>query len=259
MNKTLKSHLLLAVGSGISILLLIIFSILQAFDSAILKLNSQWILVAGAPLLVALVAGGYIKKFKGFGLELESKLQAPVTSLDLRVADAIMDMPGDEKGSIRTLHNLSRDEIRNIKRLSFILEKKDYYTPHAIWEYLDTLKKLEFFEIKRQDGTFVCLIPVSAFKNVGERNGDMDPTHNDRVSRFTQALKQETLATEFADVCISITVKHSDGLIGVLEILRSNNSEYATVASPEGKFIGVVSSREIERKIADDVLYTKRA
>ena len=208
--------------------------------------------------LVALIAGGYIKKFKGFGLELESKLQAPVASLDLKVSDAITDMPGGEKESVHRLHNLSDAEIKNIKRLSFVLEKKNYYGAHAIMEYLQALKYLEFIEVKKQSGKFVCLIPISAFQNTGECNNNIEKYNYDRVKRFRIALEQKTLLSEFSGVCVSTTVKHNDGLIGVLELLRINNSEFAIVVSPEGEFIGTVTSREIEKRIADDVLYTKR-
>ncbi len=64
MDTIWKTHRLLVTCSVISIVLLVIFSTLQMRDSPILNLNVQWILVAGVPLMVALVAGGYIHHLK---------------------------------------------------------------------------------------------------------------------------------------------------------------------------------------------------
>lgn len=213
--------------------------------------------------MVALVCGGYIHKFKGFGLELESKLQAPVAVLGLTVAHAAITMPGTEKENIRRLGESSGNELSDIKRLSFIMGKKDYYGQFAIIEYFKRLKHLEFVEVKRQTGAFVCLIPMSAFKTHREENRQSDidygEVYSSTVSRFITALEQETVLDEFHDVCILTTVRRSDGLINVLERLRSHNSEYAIVVSAEGKFSGVVTLRAIEKKIADDVLQTQKA
>jgi hypothetical protein len=64
MKKIWETHRLLVTCSVISSVLLVVFSTLQMRGSPILNLNVQWIVVAGVPLLVALVADGYIKYMK---------------------------------------------------------------------------------------------------------------------------------------------------------------------------------------------------
>ena len=59
-----EAHRLLVTCAVISSVLLVVFSALQMSGSPILNLSVQWILVAGVPLLVALVADGYIRDIK---------------------------------------------------------------------------------------------------------------------------------------------------------------------------------------------------
>ncbi|ODB92812.1 hypothetical protein A3197_20795 [Candidatus Thiodiazotropha endoloripes] len=74
MKKTLlkfwSHHTALVIGAIVSIVLLATFLLFQYNESNVLKLESRWLLVAGVPLLAALIVGGYIKSFKGFGVEL---------------------------------------------------------------------------------------------------------------------------------------------------------------------------------------------
>jgi hypothetical protein len=67
--------------------------------SPILNLNLQWVVVAGVPLLVALVAGGYIRRFKFPGIDMEANLikqnvESAVENSELR-RQAVKEIPGD--------------------------------------------------------------------------------------------------------------------------------------------------------------------
>jgi hypothetical protein len=79
------THGLLVTCSVISIVLLVVFFALQMRGSPILSLNLQWILVAGVPLVVALVAGGYVKRLKLPG-DLEIDLQQKLTQQNVESA-----------------------------------------------------------------------------------------------------------------------------------------------------------------------------
>ena len=112
----MKKEKILLLGSGIATVLLILFFVFQSYDASFLKLSAQWLALALLPAIFALFIGGYISKFKGFGVELESALQAPVTTLDLTVSDAVADIPGDEKKSIMYLDNMSVLLVKSNKR-----------------------------------------------------------------------------------------------------------------------------------------------
>lgn len=66
------SHPAIVFGGCLSLLLLGIFLAFQFFDSKMLNLETRWLLASGIPILIALFVGGYIKSFKGFGVELEA-------------------------------------------------------------------------------------------------------------------------------------------------------------------------------------------
>lgn len=260
MKRIWEEHSILIVSSLISLALLIMFVVLQGKNSQILNLNTRWVVVAGVPILVALVAGGYIKKFKGFGVELESKLRTPVATLKLKATDAITGMHGDEKGSIERLMDFSHEQIERTKRLSFILGKSSY-GQHAIIRYFRHLERLEYVEVKKESGEFVCLIPISTFKSHGTIVGE--PVNEEfssrEVDRFIQSLERESVRGAYSDACIDLTVGKDESLIGVLKKMRGANKDLAVVVDPERCFLGIITSGDIEHRIADDVLYSRRA
>jgi len=102
----MKKENALIIGAIISLILLAVFGWLQTKDSKLLQLPSQWLAMAVLPIIVALFIGGFINRFKGFGVELESTLKAPVASLSLTAYDAVADIPGDEKRSFMYLEGL---------------------------------------------------------------------------------------------------------------------------------------------------------
>ena len=53
---------------------------------------------------------------------------------------------------------------------------------------------------------------------------------------------------------ITLKVSSEAGLVVVLRTLRSENSDFAAIVSPNGKYIGIVFANEVEKKIADFVL-----
>jgi len=58
-------------------------------------------------------------------VELESAIQAPVTTLDLTASDAVADIPGDEKKSMMYLENMSKNKANSIRWLLFKSGKRD--------------------------------------------------------------------------------------------------------------------------------------
>ncbi len=58
-------------GLVISLVILLILLLLQHYSASLLNLETRWLVVAGVPIIIALIIGGYIYKFKGFGIELE--------------------------------------------------------------------------------------------------------------------------------------------------------------------------------------------
>ena len=95
-KKLWANHTFSASSSFASILLLSLFFILQIFAPNILKIDTKWLIVAGCPLLFALIGGGYIKTFKGFGIELETQLKTSIAESELLATDTLIELPEDE-------------------------------------------------------------------------------------------------------------------------------------------------------------------
>ena len=139
----MKKDYAVVVGSAaVSLFLLIVFGWLLAQESKLLQLPTQWLAVSLLPIIVALFIGGFITKFKGFGVELESTLKAPVTSLDLTASDAVKEIPGDDKQSLHYLQELQYEKKQAARRLSFRSGKVGYYTPRNVNEYIKELPNI---------------------------------------------------------------------------------------------------------------------
>lgn len=246
----MKNVKTLIFGVVFSLVLLFIFGWLQSTDSKILTLPSQWIAIAVLPLLIALFIGGFIKSFKGFGIELEAALKTPITSLNLTASDAVADIKGDEKRSMMYLDGLSSDQKNEVKWLLFRTDKKGYYRSYAVIQYLRELTKIQYFEIRGKSDKIVGFIPISVFKD----STDYNDFNEDMIQQFITAIDAGNVAKVFKDSMITLKVSSKQGLVEVLKAMRSENAEFAAVMSPTGKYIGVVLATEVEKKIADSVI-----
>ena len=225
---------------------------MQALDAAILNLDAKWLIVAVAPIIVALFIGGYITKFKGFGVEIESKVANPVSTIDLDATEAFTTLSGrEEKSSLDYLFQIPVARRRRISRLVFYARRQGYYSPGIISEYIYELPHLKYFEVRIQPDKFMCLIPVRVFKSDNEIN-------HSNLEQFIRSLENETILLVYADYVITVSVKIDQSLIDVLGILRRTNQSIAAVLDDNSNVMGMVTTRNVEKRIADAVLSAKQ-
>ena len=248
-----SQHPTLAAGVAASFVILVVFFVLQHYEAKVLNLDSRWVSVSLLPLLVALLVGGYIKSFKGFGVELEARLKNPVSSVSLNVTDAAEELRGDEKRTLnylRMLDEQERSQNRHINRLIFVIGRHDYYSSAIISEYIRVLRNLKYFEIREDDGEFVALRPISKIK----RNNDVD---TELVSQFVHALEERAVFPLFQSGAIRRFVNESDSLVEALRMMRKANAAHIAVVTDDKQFVGLLSARDVEKRIADEVLASK--
>ena len=251
-----KSNALI-LGSIISILLLLALGWLQSVEAKFLNLSPQWLAIAILPVLVALFVGGFITRFKGFGVELETTLRSPVASLNLTASGAVADIPGDEKRSLEYLHNLPYEKKLATQWLLFRSGRQGFYTPHGIEQYARELPNLEYFQIRTESGEIICFIPISTFRDpIQTQHGALD---FDKLELLVQAIEQNEVPGTFKESAITLTVSNDQSLVDVLKKMRAENVEFAAVISAHGKYLGVVFAHDVERRIADSVLATTKA
>ena len=83
----MKKPILLWGGIAASAVLLVCLMVIRARWPELLDISSAWIGIAVLPIVVGLLAGGYVKTFKGFGIEVEAALAGSVTA-DLSAVSA---------------------------------------------------------------------------------------------------------------------------------------------------------------------------
>lgn len=250
LNKFWKEHTAMSVGAIVSLLMLSTFFFFQYQQASILKLESRWLIVSGVPLLAALFVGGYIKSFKGFGVELEASLHKPVSNLELTATEGMAEIQGDEKRSINYLQNLSLSQRRRISRISFVLGRVNYYQTYAVQQYLYELERLKYFEIRNNEGKFVALLPINDFKINNEVNYGA-------IEEFIRALEEMTIAQTFGNSLITIHISEGTDLIEALKLMRSKRVRRVAVTDESGAFVGLLTETSIEKRIVDNVLSAK--
>jgi hypothetical protein len=216
-----------------------------------MRRTTKWIVVASVPLILAILSSNIIHKFKGFGIELETRLQESVSKVNLAAVNALADLPHDEKQSLWYLENLPESKRIQTQRLIFREGRENYYQPEAIREYLQRLPNLRYFEVLSSEGKFIALVPVEIF-------GHGEYMNMNRLVDFIELLaRKETM--RFSPNMIVDFVSESENLVEVLPVVRKSKYGLLPVISDSGNTLGIVTKELIESKIADEVLATQES
>ena len=244
----------IVIGSIVSILLFILILLLKVVNPTILEIDSKWLILAGVPLLVALLTGGYIQHFKGLGIEIESALARPMEDLPISRYQFLSLTGRDEKRTIQYLDSLSDQEKNDIQVLQFIegpaTTGPDYST-YAILDYRTQLRRLKYLEIRDQNKKFLCLLPVSILGrglHRGERDGDWE-----KANRFITSLLTNTVRDNYSHRAITSHIPSDITLLEAYRQIKRTGNKIAAIINPENDVIGVVSETELARWIAERV------
>lgn len=247
-----KENKIIFLGFIFSLVLLITFFALQWFESNLLSLDTKWIAFSGLPILIALLIGGYIKSFKGFGIEVEANLNKPISkNYNLITKLESEEVPKYIKGSIREIQRLSSQQRRKIKRLTFIYGKKDYYGEEAINEYLNHLPNLEYIEITDSKRKFKYLLPIQILKEGGD-NLNWETEH-----RFIKALENRNIPSEYPNLFESKTVKSDEPVFEVYKKLKITYPKTIPIVNTNNEMIGLVDYYKVAIQIADEIVDLK--
>ena len=259
LKNSFKDHPFLIYGLLASILLLIIFFILQVLVPEIMKLETKWIIVALCPLFYVLIVGGYIKTFKGFGIELETQLKAAISEFSLLATDYLIELPEDEKRSNQYLDRLTIEERNKIERLAFYSGKHGYYSFYIVRHYLENLPNLKFIEVRNKNERFECLLPINVLRKRNAYNREINNEIDEGdLSEFIEALENNDILNKYPADTISESVLEEQSLIDILPKIRKQRSGIMGVVDSSGKLIGILNKNMVEAKIADEVFKARR-
>lgn len=258
-KKLWTNHTFLVSSSLASVLLLSFFLILQISTPEILKIDTKWLIVAGLPLLFALIVGGYIKTFKGFGIELETQLKTSIAESELLTTDTLIELPEDEKQSHQYLARLTNEERNRIERLTFYTRRQNYYSDYVVRQYFEELPNLKYLEVRNKNGTFVCLLPINSLKSRNNSHRVIDHQFDEnRIFEFIRSIEQDDITTQFTSEVITERVTETDPLIEILPKVRKQRLGVLGVVDNSGKLIGILNKNMVEAKIADEVLNARK-
>ena len=191
-----------------------------------------------------MLIGGYIKNFKGFGIEIETRLQTPINQTDIIIRDVINRTFIIEKGTVDRLSHMSRRERENIKTLKFYTNGT--YSFDDIILYFQKLPFLKYLVICDIDNTFICLIPKRIFTNTKE-------DFNERLIANYLTHPNRHIPRDIPDA-ITSRVNENEKIINILIKMRKDNLNVIVVVSNIDIFEGIVEAKDLEKLIVDITL-----
>jgi hypothetical protein len=160
-------------------------------------------------------------------------------------------LPQREKESLAKLYRLDPSERREIKRLTLIQGRVEYYDVSALEEYINELPELTFLEVQDEEGRFIALLPVSTFRVEGS-------VDRDQLSTLIKAIENRNIRDVFRSSAIAESVRADESLLTVLPKVRESRFGSLPVTSSNDQLLGIVTTEIVEKRIADAVIAAQR-
>ena len=168
MNTIIQSQWPLIVALLFPLILISIFMYLKSRKPSFLEIESKWLALSMLPVLIVLLTGGYIYKFKGFGIEIETSLKEPIKDkiefeAKAKAEQALTGTEIEQKKKLSDLYNMPVEKKKSIERLSFI-NGYQKYDSHVVKVYLQELSKLKYIELLDSDSRFIGVMSANDLK-----------------------------------------------------------------------------------------------
>ena len=128
--------------------------------------------------------------------------------------------------------------------------KRNYYTTFTLEQYLEELSGLKYFEIQNDDGRFITLLRVSVLK----QDGNVDRILTDE---FISTLEHSQILQRYSGSLITQHVGEDTGIVASLKLMRKKHISEMAVLGKDGKFVGLLQSKTLQKRIVDNVLMAK--
>lgn len=254
-----KQNMLL-ISIIVSVIMLVLLLFLQYNASAMLSLDTKWILLSILPIVIWLILGRHIKGIKGAGIELilqdEIKFNLD-TKLDFSEVKVM------EKGLLDKFNKLSCMDKLSVSVLQFA-EGNMGYSSEDIENVCKQLPNLKYFAIVDSDKKFKSLIPYIVIQKLTHcSNNEMSISNLNRkdiIQEFINSIRNKNY-DEFNDIMISNYVSESEKTINVyLRFIDCKTSKFIQehkvmpVLNATFELIGLINYRDIERKVINEIV-----
>ncbi|HEY5464032.1 MAG TPA: hypothetical protein VIJ95_12300 [Hanamia sp.] len=240
-----KETRILLIGCGSTLLIIIALFIIRAYKEDWLDINIQWIGIAVLPLILALIVGRFIKKFSGFGVELELASDEPLSSTT-GIVEFIQYIFPEEKDSLRYLQSLPTDKKRKTNVLLFRTGKKNYYQTYIIQDYIRQLPNIKYFEVTDSKGKFKSISLV-------DRSLLLIEYENNVLQSFVRAIEENRINNIVLETTTEL-IFLSETAIEVYKKINSSGKSFIAVVDKENNLIGVVLKTRLEKYFSELVL-----
>lgn len=203
------------------------------------KIETSWLALSLAPVVIWLLITQQLSEFSGFGLAFKLN-EVTSTAVSLQVdGNAIKpeQISRDEKGGMGKIEYFKRNRVAAI---TLVVGKSGYYANSAIEEYLNELTPLSFFKyvlFEDKSGGFKGII--SGIKLLEElRSGDLN---------LVELIESGDISSINGMSIISVSLGSSKQKS--LQVMDSNGLSELPVVNDLKSFVGVVERNKITSSI----------
>jgi hypothetical protein len=189
--------------------LVILFGI-RAYAPTLLDIDIKWLVVAAIPIILALIVGRFITRFKWMGIDIELAAGGRIIDHE-EVFQIIAPFTAQSKDDLDVLRSMSQEQKQRPNVLAFKLGNANYYQEGAVVEYIKELRNVQFFMIIDKAGKFVAMIYF--YRALFERQ------NYDHVNRFILELQEEKIPSGFG-IIITGRVSANSMIIDAYKRLR---------------------------------------
>lgn len=208
------------------------------------KIETSWLALSLAPVVIWLLATQQLSEFSGFGLAFKLK-EVTASEVSLKVdGNAISPekISSDEKGSIGKIESFKRDRVAAV---TLVVGKQNYYNDRAIQKYLRELTPLSFFKyvlFENQAGEFRGVISADKLYE------DMLAGNVDLVASI------ESGDISGIDGIRAISTPSGSTKQESLQLMDRHGLSELPVVDEFGKFVGVVERDKITSSIVAELV-----
>lgn len=238
-----NKRLYLIYGCILTLAIFIFLFIVKIFCPTLLDIDTKWLIIACLPILIALIVGEYIKKFSGFGVDIEMTAKEPLMH-NPRVIEALHTTLALEKREIERLGDIPTNMRSSYDVLVFRISRVEYYEPYAVQKYLENLPEIKFFELVDMDNKFLSLTKIN-------RNEIFD--NISIIEDFLRYLDRVSIG-EIPKDTTTEAVYRDETIIKTLQTIRLSKKDFIAVIDEKKNLIGVVYEHKLEKCLANVVL-----
>lgn len=240
----IQLHWPLIVAVFFSSILISLLIYLKSSKPSLLEIESKWLALSMLPVLIVLLTGGYIYKFKGFGIEIETSLKEPIKNkIELKAEKVMIGEISNPKATIAKLKSMTNEKKESIERLSF-KNRYQNYGSYAVKEYLKELSNLEYIELLGSDSKFIGVMLADDLRG--------------KEDEFVKFLKKGTVLVQFSHFVVTDSVDDDISAIDALALIRRSGKKFLPLLDKQGNMKGIVTDAALEKRIADEVLQASK-